>query len=338
MTVSIIIPTFNRATLIGETLDSVLAQTYPHWECIVVDDGSTDGTQEVVQQYVEKDNRFRFYQRYREPKGAPTCRNIGLDNASGEYVMFLDSDDLLLNFALADRCKHLNESNADFIVSQGAIYIDTTHQIDKLVSTYTGEDALLHFVIRDVPWLMPSTLIKKEALLLNQLRHNEKIRAYQDIQFNLSLLSCELRFSYSKAKVDWLWRKHEKGNIGGDTENVESISAHINLFYIMRDCCVTLNKQEWIKYAVGVLLKKYMNYLVNGYQREAEVMADVVCQHSNFKKPFLKALLGFTRFCKEYNIPFFRYRMWGLCFGKFFYSGKKFAFQEQATVEGFPKN
>ncbi|RLD85933.1 MAG: glycosyltransferase family 2 protein, partial [Bacteroidetes bacterium] len=56
--VSIIIPAYNRADLIGETLDSVLAQTYPNWECIVVDDGSADKTKDVVQHYVDKDPRF----------------------------------------------------------------------------------------------------------------------------------------------------------------------------------------------------------------------------------------------------------------------------------------
>ena len=61
--ISIIIPTFNRAHLIGETLDSVLAQTYPNWECIIVDDGSTDTTDEVVGEYVKKDSRFLYHHR-----------------------------------------------------------------------------------------------------------------------------------------------------------------------------------------------------------------------------------------------------------------------------------
>ena len=61
--VSVIIPTYNRAHLIGETLDSVLAQTYQNWECIIVDDGSSDDTDEVIGEYVKKDNRFKYYHR-----------------------------------------------------------------------------------------------------------------------------------------------------------------------------------------------------------------------------------------------------------------------------------
>ncbi|HLF51221.1 glycosyltransferase family 2 protein [Flavobacterium sp.] len=94
--VSIIIPTYNRVSLIRETLDSVLAQTYTYWECIVVDDGSTDATEEVVQEFKKKDPRFQYYLRPVErPKGANTCRNYGLELSKGEFVQFLDSDDLI---------------------------------------------------------------------------------------------------------------------------------------------------------------------------------------------------------------------------------------------------
>ena len=80
--VSIIIPTFNRAHLIGETLDSILAQTYTHWECLITDDGSTDNSIEIIQEYVTKDTRFKLFTRpANRPKGANACRNIGLEKA-----------------------------------------------------------------------------------------------------------------------------------------------------------------------------------------------------------------------------------------------------------------
>lgn len=78
--VSIIIPTYNRAHLIGETLDSVMAQTYTNWECIVVDDGSTDNTAELLVVYCNKDNRFQYHHRPKDrPKGANAYRNYGID-------------------------------------------------------------------------------------------------------------------------------------------------------------------------------------------------------------------------------------------------------------------
>lgn len=82
--VSIIIPTYNRAHLIGETLDSVLAQIYTNWECIVVDDGSTDSTAELLAFYVEKDSRFQYHHRPKDRlKGANACRNYGFELSRG---------------------------------------------------------------------------------------------------------------------------------------------------------------------------------------------------------------------------------------------------------------
>ncbi|MBT0608445.1 glycosyltransferase family 2 protein [Aequorivita echinoideorum] len=94
--VSIIIPTYNRAHLIAETLDSILAQTYTNWECIIVDDGSTDNTDAVVESYVRKDQRFQYHHRPKNrKKGANVCRNYGFELSKGEYINWLDDDDLI---------------------------------------------------------------------------------------------------------------------------------------------------------------------------------------------------------------------------------------------------
>lgn len=94
--ISIIIPTYNRAHLIGETLDSVLAQTYSNWECIVIDDGSTDDTATLLNEYCIKDNRLIFIPKTEDKKkGASISRNLGLKTARGEFIQFLDSDDIL---------------------------------------------------------------------------------------------------------------------------------------------------------------------------------------------------------------------------------------------------
>ncbi len=94
--VSVVIPCYNRETLVGETLDSVLAQTYENWECIVVDDGSTDSTLEVLRSYTARDPRFRVFQRPpQREKGPCACRNFGFENSRGEYIQFFDSDDLM---------------------------------------------------------------------------------------------------------------------------------------------------------------------------------------------------------------------------------------------------
>jgi glycosyltransferase involved in cell wall biosynthesis len=90
---SIVIPTYNRAVLIIETIESVLQQTYPHFEIIIVDDESTDNTTVVIEVLVKKDNRIKYYRKQNEERGA--ARNFGLKCATGDYAVFLDSDDLM---------------------------------------------------------------------------------------------------------------------------------------------------------------------------------------------------------------------------------------------------
>lgn len=91
--VSVIMPTYNRATLIGESLDSLVSQTYENWECIIVDDGSTDQTKQVVNAYIVRDSRFHYFKKQNE--GTAIARNYAVSRSQGTYILPLDSDDLI---------------------------------------------------------------------------------------------------------------------------------------------------------------------------------------------------------------------------------------------------
>ncbi|MGM1056437.1 MAG: glycosyltransferase family 2 protein [Bacteroidota bacterium] len=94
--ISIIIPSYNRANLISDTLNSVIAQTYLNWECIVIDDGSSDGTNSLIKEYIHRDKRIKYFTKPVDLKqGASISRNYGLKKAAGDYIQFLDSDDIL---------------------------------------------------------------------------------------------------------------------------------------------------------------------------------------------------------------------------------------------------
>ena len=110
--VSIVIPTYNRAHLIGETLDSIIAQSYGNWECLIIDDHSTDGTDLLIDEYSKRDGRFQFFLKGRDVKqGAAAARNLGLRKAKGEYVQFLDSDDILASNKLEAQLTSLSSEN-----------------------------------------------------------------------------------------------------------------------------------------------------------------------------------------------------------------------------------
>ena len=91
--VSVIIPCYNYGHLLHDTLNSVLAQSYEYWECIIVDDGSTDATKDVAEKYVQLDSRFTYI--YQNNKGLSSARNTGLRLSRGKYIQLLDADDIL---------------------------------------------------------------------------------------------------------------------------------------------------------------------------------------------------------------------------------------------------
>jgi glycosyltransferase involved in cell wall biosynthesis len=108
--VSVIIPCYNGAGFIGDTLESVRRQIFPDWECIVVDDGSTDDTAGVVRRNIAGDDRFRYV--YQENGGLSAARNTGLERARGEFLQFLDADDVLLPGKLAEQLELMSRAGA----------------------------------------------------------------------------------------------------------------------------------------------------------------------------------------------------------------------------------
>lgn len=91
--VSVIVPCYKQADYLPETLDSVLAQTYSNWECVIVNDGSPDNTDEVVDRYLTLDGRFKYVKQ--QNRGPSTARNTGIENSCGEFILPLDADDLI---------------------------------------------------------------------------------------------------------------------------------------------------------------------------------------------------------------------------------------------------
>lgn len=107
--VSIITPVYNGERYIGETIDSVIKQTYPDWEMIVVDDGSKDGSAAIVRRYAEKESRITLLQ---QPNGgSASARNNGIRHANGQYIALLDSDDLWDSDFLKSQLALMKEKN-----------------------------------------------------------------------------------------------------------------------------------------------------------------------------------------------------------------------------------
>ncbi|REG87721.1 glycosyltransferase family 2 protein [Winogradskyella sediminis] len=183
--VSIIIPTYNRAHLISETLDSVLAQTYQNWECIVVDDGSTDGTDQLMASYCAKDSRFHYHHRPDDRlPGGNAARNYGFEVSKGEYVQWFDSDDLMVSNRINSYIEAFNKNNVDFVISKSKFF--NYRNDNKSYSFKNSEISFLSFSIGNVSWITNDFIVSKRVV--KKIKFNESLKAGQEYNFICKLL------------------------------------------------------------------------------------------------------------------------------------------------------
>lgn len=207
--VSIIIPTYNRAHLIGETLDSVLVQTYTNWECIIVDDGSTDNTDAVVGAYVQKDARFKYYHRPdTHLPGGNGARNYGFEVSKGEFVNWFDSDDLMHPEKLEKKVQSFKTHKVDLVVSKSEYF-----NSDKETYGYNfiSEDINFEsFSMGNVTWITNDFMIRREIAL--QTTFNENLRAGQEYNYVCKvLLLTDNVFFINEVLTN---RRYHEGSIG----------------------------------------------------------------------------------------------------------------------------
>lgn len=208
--ISVIIPVFNRESTLGETLNSILNQTYSNWECIIVDDGSTDTSLALIDSYILKDNRFKLFKRHENrTKGPSTCRNIGLENAKGDYIIYLDSDDLLASFCLEERTKAFdNYSDADFLVFDMQTFAHQVPVVSKeALVKREEEDWLSNFIQLRGSWQTTAPIYK--ILFVKELGgFSEEIMIFEDFEIAIKALFTSSNYKIFK-NVDYFYRNDD---------------------------------------------------------------------------------------------------------------------------------
>ncbi len=190
MKFSIVIPTYNRADFIAQTIESILAQTFTEFEIIVVDDGSTDNTEEIVKQI--KDSRVHYYKKENAERGA--ARNFGAKLAKGEYINFFDSDDLAYP-------NHLKEANDLILNKKPNIFhlaYDMKSPKGQVTQTPTTIADVNQQLIKGNLLSCNGVFIRKEIALNNAFSEIRKLSASEDYLLWLQLAS---QFSFHHSNV-----------------------------------------------------------------------------------------------------------------------------------------
>lgn len=191
--ISIVVPCYNQAQYLDECLQSVLEQTYSNWECIIVNDGSPDNTEEVALRWGAKDSRFKYYKK--KNGGLSSARNAGIKESKGEWVQFLDCDDLIEKKKIELSVACFKDESLDVIVS-GYRYFETDEGIDRLrifgrdhflpevcLSKMDKED--IKFLFKEKNPFVISAPIYKKKIFYEQGGFNEQLKSLEDWEFNL---------------------------------------------------------------------------------------------------------------------------------------------------------
>ncbi|WP_169749206.1 glycosyltransferase family 2 protein [Flavihumibacter petaseus] len=231
---SVIMPVYNRAEIVGEAVLSLQHQTFENWELLVVDDISSDNTPEVLGRLAAKDSRIRYFQRQGVLKGASVCRNIGLSESRGDLVIFLDSDDVLPHWCLEERVLLMQEHpETDALISNGAFFREHPSDASKFWNKLTveGKPDLERFLDGDPVWQTSGATWRKLFLTGKQLAFNEFAKSSQDWEFHVHALLKGGSFKKNDVLPDYFVRRSDKvDTISVNHLSTEKIENRLQLY------------------------------------------------------------------------------------------------------------
>ncbi len=188
--VSIIIPAYNYAHYLPFTLDSVKTQSLSDWECLIIDDGSSDNTKQVSEQYTNTDSRFKYY--YKNNGGLSSARNYGLQKAIGKYIIFLDADDYLEKDNLLNLSSFLDNKDYNSVVFGTFLkFYDDNTPLYNWYEDYHFKQGKQETFLKDIitknmfPCCAP--MISLSIIKRNNLLFDESLTSYEDWDFWLRL-------------------------------------------------------------------------------------------------------------------------------------------------------
>jgi len=276
MKFSVIVPVYNVEKYLHECVDSVLNQTYPEYEIILVDDGSTDNSKSICDHYSQLDQRIRVF--HTSNSGVSTARNIGIQKAIGEYVLFLDSDDYLKTNTLFTFSRKLELfPDLDFAIGRmsyfedekGGISVDEFNPSQHLIDGLTGQDAFVAILKEQKRFRMGVRGFYKRSFLTdNKLFFNEEIHYSEDAEWTVRAL-IEAHFVVVVEEPNYCYRMKRAGSY---TNTLMLSNALITI-----DIC-----EQWIRLTDDY--DKHLNYKF----RKALIKESAKRYFNTFKKYALK--------------------------------------------------
>lgn len=225
--ISIITPVYNCEKLIGNTIETVINQTYTNWEMLLVDDCSTDNSEKIIEEYIRKDNRVKYF-KLEQNSGAAVARNYALEKSEGRFIAYLDSDDLWKPEKLEKQVDFMLKHNYAFSCTDYEKIDEQGNSLNKIVKIPQKVDYnlfLRNTIIQTVGVMVDTNITGKELLVMPNIRRRQDAATWcqllkngfncYEVPENLSyyrVVSKSLSSNKFKAvKMNWYWyRKIEK--------------------------------------------------------------------------------------------------------------------------------
>ena len=277
--VSVIIPTYNRAHLLVETMDSVWNQTYRPIELIVVDDGSTDNTQAVLHDWAQKceaDDQFRLRTFHQDNKGAPTARNKGAIESRGQYIQFWDSEDLMVPHKLQMQINAAVTQEADIVVCDVQFFAQYPGDLSWIFHygspaglACDTEDIVTRY-IESYAWSTLAVLLSRSAAV-KAGPWREDLRRSQDVEFNCRAAMASRRLVGIGEVMSFARKNEDRSAISNDTSAVALSGMVAAIGCVER----TMSASRHLNARTRAVLSKRLTYLAGralewGHRAEAE--------------------------------------------------------------------
>lgn len=198
--VSVVVAIYNVAEFLPKCIESILQQTYSNIEVLLIDDGSTDGSREIVDAFAKNDSRIRPM--HQENSGPSACRNTGMDAAIGEFIAFVDGDDWLAADFVAYLLRVQAKTKSDMVISRNCFTSNDELQIKKdTITTLSSGDAIELLFYPNVKLGVWNKLFKLEFLKMNNVHFIPRFRAGEGLQFIINAASIANSIGMGERKV-----------------------------------------------------------------------------------------------------------------------------------------
>lgn len=322
-TLTIVMPFFNKKELVEQMVDSILSNSFTNWELLAVDDGSAEEDAASLRERYKNESRILFLKRNVQPKGAQTCRNIGLEKARGDYIVFFDSDDYVKPFCLKQRMEFLNcHQELDFAVFPSGTLENSEFRETASTSVYgypVFHDDIKQFARRKLPFIVWNNIYRTASLRNMKANWDSHLLSLQDADFNMQALLHGLKYDYAPAKPDYGYRigstgtsiskelyeeRHFKSHIYATNKYFESVQGHYG------------HKYDYSLYLGALYI--YNKIFTNGINfKYAHLLANTVKSHSNIYGNLLKSQIFISQYLgkllppkRARQIPMACYLIW----------------------------